>query len=148
MSIKADFYVGIGPDAEWLGSIFKGGSVWEIPTSIFIQVNQTMFEEMVLELLSSKESVVHDRGDKWDHDWSDSRLTDYTYMFDPAREKVLMYQSGTDCLVDPIKILQGYGISECIELYGTPKFPTMKKDPIMKTEELLKEYGYTITEPL
>ncbi len=148
MGTKADFYVGIGPDAEWLGSIFKEGDVWHIPLDILIQINQTMFEELTLELLSSKDSVIADRGDKWHHPWADSRVTDYSYMFDPGREKVLMYQSGIDFLVDPIKVLQGYSIEECIELYGTPKFPIMLPDQLMKTEELLKEYGYKINDPM
>jgi len=148
MATKADFYVGIGPDAEWLGSIFNNGDVWHIPLNILIQVNQIMFEELTLEFLQTKDSVIADRGDKWDHPWADSRITDYTYMFDIAREKVVMYQSGVDCVTDPIKILQGCSIMECTELYGTPKFPIMLPDQVMKTEEILKEYGYSLTSPL
>ena len=148
MGTKADFYVGIGSDAEWLGSIFDNGDVWHVPLNILIQVNQTMFEELTLEFLQSKDSVIADRGDKWDHPWADSRITDYTYMFDAAKEKVVMYQSGVDCVTDPIKILQGYSIMECTEYYGTPKFPTILQDQIMKTEEILKSYGYSLTSPL
>ncbi len=148
MGTKADFYVGTGNDMEWLGSIFKDGDVCHIPLNILIQVNQTMFEELTLDFLKKSDSVIADRGDKWDHPWADSRITDYTYMFDTAREKVVMYQSGVDYVTDPLKILQGYSIMESIELYGTPNFPTMLPDQLMKTEELLREYGYTSNEPM
>jgi hypothetical protein len=148
MGIKADFYVGIGPEAEWLGSIFKNGDIWHIPLNILIQVNQIMFEELTLDFLKEHDSVIADRGDKWDHPWADSRLTDYSYIFDPNLEKVLVYHSGIDYLSDPLKVLQGYPMDECKELYGTPKFPTMRPDQLMKTEELLKKYGCSLTEPL
>ena len=148
MGTKADFYVGTGNDMEWLGSIFNEGDVTSIPLNILIQINQVMFEELILEFLQNHDSVISDREDKWNHPWADSRLTDYTYMFDTAREKVVMYQSGIDYVTDPLKILQGYSIMESIELYGTPKFPTMLPDQLMKTEELLREYGYTNNDPM
>lgn len=148
MGTKADFYVGTGNDMEWLGSIFDEGDVTAIPLNILIQINQVMFEELTLEFLQNRDSVISDREDKWNHPWADSRLTDYTYMFDTAREKVVMYQSGIDYVTDPLKILQGYSIMESIELYGTPNFPTMLPDQLMKTEELLREYGYSLTSPL
>ena len=144
----ADFYVGVGEDMEWLGSIFDNGDVWSIPLNILIQVNQTMFEELTLEFLETQDSMIADRGDKWDHPWADSRLTDYTYMFDPNYEKVLIYQSGIDYVSDPIKLLQGYPMMECKELFGTPIFPIMRYDKLEQTEELLKEYGYSLTDPL
>lgn len=148
MGTKADFYVGIGPDAEWLGSILNKGDVWHIPLNILIQVNQVMFEELTLGFLNNNNGIIADRGDKWDHPWADSRMTDYTYMFDYAREKVLMYQAGIDYLVDPIKVFRGTSLNESIELFGTPKFPIMLPDQLMNTEEILKEYGYTINEPM
>jgi len=148
MGTKADFYVGTGNDMEWLGSIFNEGDVTSIPLNILIQINQVMFEELILEFLQNHDSVISDREDKWNHPWADSRLTDYTYMFDTAREKVVMYQSGIDYVTDPLKILQGYSIMESIELYRTPKFQTMLPDQLMKTEELLREYGYTNNDPM
>lgn len=148
MKATADFYVGVGQDMEWLGSIFDKGDVWNIPLNILIQVNQIMFEELTLEFLRSRDSIIADRGDAWDHPWADSRLTDYSYMFDPNHEKVLVYQSGIDYVSDPVKILQGESLIECRELFGTPKFPTMIPEELKKTEELLKEYGYPLTDPL
>ena len=148
MGTTADFYVGLESDMEWLGSIFENGDPWHIPLNILIQINQIMFEELTLEFLESRNGVISDRGDKWQHLWPDSRGTDYSYIFDTAREKVLLYQSGIDYLTDPIKILQGYSIVECIEFYGTPKFPVMLPDQIIKTKELLKEYGYTTNQPM
>lgn len=88
-----------------------------------IQVNKIMFEEMVLELLELSDSIIPENGDKWNYLYSDSSLTDYVYMFDNHREKVLMYQNGTDVLYDPIKIIQGQSLIESIEIYEKPKFP-------------------------
>ena len=138
MSTKADFYVGTGKDAEWIGTLLKNGSVYYIPMDILIQVNKTMFEEMVLELLSLKQSVIPDKGDKWIHPWEDSRVTDYVYMFDNNKEKVMMYQCGIDLLLDPVKIIQGQSLSECIESYDKPEFPVM----ISKQYEITDTVNY------
>ena len=122
---KADFYVGTGKRAEWIGSLCNDGSVYYIPMDILIQVNKTMFEEMVLEFLSLKEGIIPDNGDEWPHPWTDSRVTDYVYMFDTNKEKVVMYQSGTELLLDPVKIVQGQSLSECIDSYEKPEFPVI-----------------------
>jgi len=123
MNIKADFYIGIGKDSQWIGSLLNHGSVYKIPSNILLQINKTMFEEMILELLELSDSIIPDKGDKWNYLYSDSSLTDYVYMFDHHREKVLMYQSETDVLYDPIKIIQGQGLIESIEIYEKPEFP-------------------------
>ncbi len=140
MGTKADFYVGMGKKSEWIGSLLSSGDVWNIPVDIFIQVNQMMFEEMVLEFLHDHDGVV----DEWPHPWSDSRMSDYSYIFYPEHEKVYMSQAG-EILVDPIKILQGQSLTEANVFLGEPKFPIMLPQTLNQTEELLKQYGLPST---
>ena len=142
MNIKADFYVGTGIHGEWIGTLMNDGSVYNIPMDILIQVNKTMFEEMILEYLFLKKGIIPDQGDKWIHPWSDSRVTDYVYMFDLNKEKVVMYQCGIDLLFNPIKIIQGQSLGECIESYEKPEFPTMIFSQPDITENILNGVIY------
>jgi hypothetical protein len=124
MMERADFYVGMGESADWIGSISKGGSIWEIPTDIIIQVNRVMFEEMCIEYIKSKQGVVANHICQWPWDWEDSRLTSFAYIFSPEHEKVYVSIEGND-LMDPLKIVQGYSIIEANVMLGPPIFPVM-----------------------
>ena len=145
MGTKADFYIGIGANAEWFGSLLQNGDPWHIPIEIFIQVNRIMFEELTLDFLKKCNGVIAQNKDKWPHIWSDSRVSDYSYIFYPGHEKVYMYQMGCELLFDPVKILQGFSIMESNSYLDAPIFPLMRKETKMKTEEILKEYGYPYT---
>lgn len=145
MGSKADFYIGDGKDSKWIGSIFKNGDVYNIPFEILIQVNKMMFEELVIDFLINRNGVIADRGEKWDHPWHDSRMTDYSYIFSNNKEKVIMYQQGVTFTVDPIKVVQGFCLDECIEEYQIPEFPMMIPEQMGLTEILLKQYGFPLT---
>ena len=122
---KADFYVGLGPGAEWIGSVKKCGELWAITTSILLQVSRTMYEEMVIEYIQFCEGVVGDHVCKWPWDWNDSQMTDYSYIFVPEHHRVYMSMLGQD-LIDPIKILQGEDIlHSLVPGIGAPEFPQM-----------------------
>jgi len=126
---KADFYVGTGLDARWIGSIRADGYPdGVIPAKIFLQVNKIMFEEMVLDLLREKKqakwAAIADEGDPWPWLWIDSQITDYTYMFDEKLEKVIASQGGRE-FFDPIKIIQGEGMESADLGIGRPRFPQM-----------------------
>jgi hypothetical protein len=122
---KADFYVGIGPSAEWLGSVSKCGELWAISTPILLQVNQTMYEEMVIEYIKYCEGVVANHVCQWPWEWFDSRMTDYSYTFIPEHHRVYMSMMGED-LLDPLKILQGESVTDSLILdIGYPDFPVM-----------------------
>jgi hypothetical protein len=142
MGTKADFYSGLESKRDWIGSLYNNGDVWHIPLEILIQVNKSMFEELVLDFIRDQDGVIAEGRIRWPWLWSDSRCTDYSYIFSPEHEKVYMAQ-GCDILVDPIKILQGESLIEANVLLGTPTFPIMDKRSYPKTEELLKIYGYT-----
>lgn len=127
---KADFYVGTGSDARWIGSIRADGYPVDglISPEIFLQVNKIMFEEMVLDLLRKGKqddwAAIADEGDPWPWLWIDSYITDYTYMFDEKLEKVIASQGGRE-FFDPIKIIQGEDMDSAELSIGRPKFPQM-----------------------
>ena len=86
MGTRADFYVGRGPDAEWLGSIAfdgypEGGSV---SRRLVLSTTEEDYRRRVSWLLSSKDhATTPDMG--WPWPWDDSRVTDYAYAFDGGR---------------------------------------------------------------
>lgn len=124
--MKADFYTGYGSNSEWLGSLLKNGSPWYIPLEVLIQVNKIMFEENTLEFLRKNDGYIRDDHDPWPHEWEDSQLTDYVYIFNPHHGKVYLYQPSNDYLLDPVKIVQGYSIIDSFTGLETPQFPKMK----------------------
>ena len=117
---KADFYIGNGITANWIGSIFKDGYPNGIPLKILICANPTLFEEDVVEFLQQVEGIVKTDGGKWPWLWPDSRMTDYSYMFLLDHGKVFASHFGGN-FFDPIRYLQeGEEISEGL---GHPVFP-------------------------
>ncbi len=94
MGTRADFYVGTGPDAEWLGSLAfdgyridemqekhaKGGdnlACWQIKTA----KSEDDYRGAVTTLLSinDDDATLPDQG--WPWPWEDSHTTDYAYAF-------------------------------------------------------------------
>jgi hypothetical protein len=121
---KADFYVGLGLGAEWIGSVRKYGEITSISTPIFLQVNQVMYEELVFEYIRSCEGIIANHICQWPWEWMDSRMTDYSYFFDPETSKVYVSIEG-GYLLDPIKLLQGEDLITANTMLGCPDFPTM-----------------------
>jgi hypothetical protein len=119
---KADFYIGTGVAANWIGSIFNDGYVHGIPLDILICVNPTLYEELVVEFIQAMEGVVKTNGDKWPWLWPDSRMTDYSYIFIKNLSKVVASHYG-GIMFDPIKHLnEGDMVSADVGL-GKPVFP-------------------------
>jgi hypothetical protein len=147
MGTKADFYCGLESKRNWIGSLYKGGDIWNIPLEILIQVNKSMFEELTIDLLKEKGGSINDNRDKWPWLWSDSRLTDYSYIFLPKYNKVYMSIMG-NIFVDPLKIRQGEDLETAHANLGFPQFPCMSKATHKKTEELIKQYGSYFTTTL
>ena len=79
MGTRADFYIGIGPDAQWLGSIAWDGQ----PSSfrhILASKNEAMYESRVKRMFAGRDdSTLPHQG--WPWPWNDSRTTDYAYAF-------------------------------------------------------------------
>jgi len=120
---KADFYIGTGVTANWIGSTFNDGYVHGIPLEILLCVNPTLFEELVVEFIQSREvGAVKTNGDRWPHPWPDSRMTDYSYIFIEDLSKVVVSNYG-GIMFDPIKYLNEGDIESSDVGLGNPVFP-------------------------
>lgn len=81
MGTRADFYVGRGLGAEWLGSIAWDGHPDSIDATVIGAGSETEFRSAVADFLASRDdATLPDQG--WPWPWSDSRTTDYAYAFD------------------------------------------------------------------
>lgn len=110
MGTRADFYVGVGPNAEWLGSVAYDGYRWGISPeeSMLRQPNaaerrlrdattEETFRSAVATELMRRDGTTPDMG--WPWPWEDSKLTDYVYYFHEG--KVHAHHEYPDPLVWP-----------------------------------------------
>lgn len=83
MGARADFYVGTGNDAEWLGSVAFDGYEWAEDPECFIMQAKTEdeFRAVVANMLNKRDDATYPN-DGWPWPWNDSKLTDFTYFFD------------------------------------------------------------------
>ena len=80
MGTRADFYIGIGPTAEWLGSIAWDG----YPDGLTIDApDEAGFRANVAELAKRADWTSPEQG--WPWPWEDSNTTDYAYAWDGAK---------------------------------------------------------------
>lgn len=80
-TIRADFYVGRGPGAEWLGSIARDGHPDGAPLPLLACRSEREFREAVADILDeADDATVPEMG--WPWPWDDSRTTDYAYAYD------------------------------------------------------------------
>jgi hypothetical protein len=82
MGTRADFYVGRGENAEWLGSIAYDG----YPDGVFnkpypVEWTEGEWRDFVKFELSKKDHFSSPE-DGWPWPWEDSRTTDYAYALD------------------------------------------------------------------
>src|SRR3954471_20378009 len=82
MGTRADFYVGRGKDAEWLGSIAWDG--YTIPDSIRRAKERGAYRKAVKRFLATRRDASLPK-DGWPWPWDDSGTTDYAYAFDKKR---------------------------------------------------------------
>jgi hypothetical protein len=84
MGTRADYYVGIGPNAEWLGSTAWDGYPDGAPASVLGAQGEADFRARVTELLQGRDdATLPEQG--WPWPWKDSRTTDYAYAWHPER---------------------------------------------------------------
>lgn len=151
MGTRADFYI-MDHDGslEWLGSVSQDGGIVHIPAEILICGNETIFEESVEDFITTRgeRGILKSIQEEWPWPWADSRLTDYSYIFNVCTGKVLVSMFGGR-LMDAVKLYQGMDQLGADEGIGIIKFPVMNKDALQTQEETIKlveEYGSESTE--
>ena len=80
MGTRADFYVGRGKDAEWIGSIAFDGYPCAKTEPVYKAKTAAAFRAAVAELTSGDDGTKPEMG--WPWPWEDSRTTDFAYAFD------------------------------------------------------------------
>lgn len=78
---RADFYIGRGQHAEWLGSIAFDGYPDGMPEGVLKATEEQDYREQVETFLTSRDDASLPRHG-WPWPWDDSDLTDYAYAFD------------------------------------------------------------------
>jgi len=119
---KADFYVGYGKSAWWLGSIRKDGMPDRIKDDIIYSVTKAQYERRVKAMLIKKTDSILP-GDGWPWLWDDSKMTDFSYFY--FNEKVHASFMG-GILFDPISVSLGEDLKTSYIRYDDPEFPNMR----------------------
>ena len=88
MGTRADFFVGIGPTAEWVGSISYDGGPRENGAEPLAATSEGAFRAAVEKLLSSGTLATRPE-EGWPWPWEDFRTSDYGYAWDPERGAVV-----------------------------------------------------------
>lgn len=92
MGTRADFYVGRGLEAVWIGSLEWDGYPDGIPESILNAGSESSFKTEVERYLSHRgDGILAEKG--WPWSWSNSLNTPYTYAFDGDRVWASFYGS-------------------------------------------------------
>ncbi len=93
MGTRADFYVGSGEQAEWIGSIGCDGYPEGIVPAIFTVQTADDYRQAVQAFLADREDATYpDHG--WPWPWDDSTTTDYAYMFVEGQVQAWRYGQG------------------------------------------------------
>lgn len=100
MGTRADFYVGRGPEAEWIGSITWDGNPSGIAHEstpagykVFsdVETDETDFRLAVGEFLGQRDDATLP-AEPWPWPWDNSQTTDYAYAWDSG----VVYGTGGD----------------------------------------------------
>ena len=84
MGTRADFYIGRGENAEWLGSIAWDGYPEGIDIDVLRSTSPVTFKANLERFFSTRDDVtLPERG--WPWPWEDSRTTDYAYALDDGK---------------------------------------------------------------
>lgn len=92
MGTRADFYIGRGVNASWMGSIAWDGYPEGIPEGVLRSRTKNEFIKFIRDFFDSIDhSTLPDSG--WPWPWDDSRTTDYAYAFDQGQVYVSCFGS-------------------------------------------------------
>lgn len=83
MGTRADFYVGTGESAEWLGSVAWDGDDWEESPDCALMraTTEDEFRAAVADIAADRDDWTRPE-DGWPWPWEDSGTTDCTYYFE------------------------------------------------------------------
>ena len=99
MGTRADFYIGRGKDAEWLGSIAWDGYPEGIDHEILKCCSSEQFRTMVTAFIEGRsDGTLASRN--WPWPWDDSGTTDYAYALDGNKVWAACFGHGW---FDPLK---------------------------------------------
>lgn len=90
MGTRADFYVGVGKDAEWLGSIAWDGYEWDEDKDCALMkaTTEQEFRAAVSDIAKTREDwTSQEQG--WPWPWNDSNTTDYAYAFHDGKVEAI-----------------------------------------------------------
>ena len=91
MGTRADFYVGRGEKAEWLGSIAWDGYPEGLDEPLLLSSTEGDFRHQV-SLLETRDDWTAP-SDGWPWPWDDSRKTDCAYAFDDGKVWISFFGS-------------------------------------------------------
>jgi hypothetical protein len=117
MGTRADFYVGRGKDAEWVGSIRWSGYPHGYPKPLLLCYSEEQFRREVREV--HRDFISPEQG--WPWSWDTSHNTNYTYAFDDGR----VWVSLLGCTWEPADSLL-YGEYSSLEEMPADAFPNMR----------------------
>lgn len=81
MGTRADFYVGKGPQAKWLGSLAMDGYPEALPPILIQSHTEALYRAYVERLLAARDDATLP-AQGWPWPWNDSNVTDWAYTFD------------------------------------------------------------------
>lgn len=97
MGTRADFYIGTGPNAEWLGSVAWDGHEWEEDPCcpLLKAAAEAKFRQAVSDIaLVRGDWTAPEQG--WPWPWDDSTTTDRAYAFVDGGTKVYQWGEGAE----------------------------------------------------
>jgi hypothetical protein len=83
MGTRADFYIGRGKDAQWLGSIAYDGYPSGNPSEVVLAKDEAAFKTAVEALDKNDHYTSPEQG--WPWPWKSSQTTDYAYAWDDGK---------------------------------------------------------------
>ena len=90
MGTRADFYLGRGKNATWLGSIAWDGYPDGIPDNVLNAKDESFYLSELKRFFKTRNDLtLPDEG--WPWPWDDSRTTDYAYAFDSGQVYIACY---------------------------------------------------------
>lgn len=91
MATRADFYVGKGPKARWIGSYAMDGDPHSFSKHFINAKNAKEFRKAFLNEIKHRDDGTLPK-DGWPWPWTDSNGTDYSYFFHQGN--ILVYYFG------------------------------------------------------